>query len=94
MQDEYNNQVIRQGLNAPYRKIFDAVEENEQLFWELVEEFRGLQVNFPVRLYNAEQVEILVLNEYDGSNADVLAQRYGFSKRWVDNVISKNKQDN
>ncbi|QBO36223.1 hypothetical protein EQG49_07005 [Periweissella cryptocerci] len=90
MMDE---QVIRQGLNGPYRQIYDAVNGQEELFWELVEEFRGLQVNFPVRIYSAENVAHLILNEYDGTNSISLAQRYGFSKRWVDNVISSNQED-
>ncbi|QBO37465.1 hypothetical protein EQG49_05715 [Periweissella cryptocerci] len=89
----HNEEIVRQGLNTPYRSIYDVVGNDERLFWELVEEFRGLQVNFPVRIYNAEKVESLIVNEYDSTNATELAKRYGFSKRWVDGVLKRNWQD-
>lgn len=93
MVEGQNEKLVRQGLNAPYRKIYDAVEGNEHLFWEVVEEFRGLQINFPVRIYSAENVEFLIINEFNGVNSAELARRYGFSKRWVDNVVSKHKSN-
>lgn len=91
MSDYEREEIIRQGLNDTYQKLFDLVNEDADMFWEIFDEFKGLQVNFPIRIYNADKVAHMVINEYDGVNGQELAQRYGFSKRWVNEVIRKNR---
>ncbi len=49
--------------------------------------YKGLQITFPKRLYSKEYVKEKVKNEYDGTNLKELSRRYGYSERWIRQMI-------
>ena len=49
--------------------------------------YKGLQVTFPKRLYSREYVQDKVKKEYDGTNLKELSRRYGYSERWIRQMI-------
>lgn len=49
--------------------------------------YKGLQVTFPKRLYSKEYVKEKVLQEYNGKNLKELSKRYGYSERWIRQMI-------
>lgn len=49
--------------------------------------YKGLQVTFPKRLYSREYVQEKVKKEYDGTNLKQLSRRYGYSERWIRQMI-------
>lgn len=49
--------------------------------------YKGLQVTFPKRLYSREYVREKVKKEYDGTNLKELSRRYGYSERWIRQMI-------
>ena len=49
--------------------------------------YKGLQVTFPKRLYSREYVQEKVKKEYDGTNLKELSRRYGYSERWIRQII-------
>ncbi|MBS5799532.1 MAG: Mor transcription activator family protein [Clostridiales bacterium] len=49
--------------------------------------YKGLQVTFPKRLYCREYVREKVKKEYDGTNLKELSRRYGYSERWIRQMI-------
>lgn len=49
--------------------------------------YKGLQVTFPKRLYSREYVQEKVKKEYDGTNLKELSRRYGYSERWIRQMI-------
>ncbi len=56
--------------------------------------YSGLQVTFPTRLESLEHLHTQILNEYDGTNLRFLARKYGYSERWLREIIKENKKEN
>lgn len=54
--------------------------------------FRGIRVEFPPYLYDADLVAKTVIKQYNGHNKKKLALRYGYSKWWVNNVLKKSQK--
>ena len=49
--------------------------------------YKGLQVTFPKRLYSKDYVKEKVKQEYNGKNLKELSRRYGYSERWIRQMI-------
>lgn len=49
--------------------------------------YKGLQITFPKRLYSKEYVKDKVRQEYNGNNLKELSKRYGYSERWLRQMI-------
>lgn len=52
--------------------------------------FKGQQITFPIKLYKSEYIKKLLQKEYDGKNIKTLAKKYGYSERWIKELIKKN----
>lgn len=52
------------------------------------ENYKGLQITFPVRLYDKEHIKEIIKKEYDGKNARALACKYSYSERWIRKIVS------
>lgn len=82
--------VDASALHWTYRQLYDAIgEANMMRVYAL---FSGDQVQFPMRLYDRELASKRILAQFDGHNARELASRYGYSQRWVYQVL-KEKRD-
>ena len=55
--------------------------------------YRGLQVTFPKRLYSKDYIRKRILNEYNGENLKELSKRYGYSERWIRQMIKKKDEE-
>lgn len=69
------------GLADIYRDICELVGSENML--KIYEQYKGLQISFPTRLYNKEYVREVVRIEFNGKNAHELARRFGYSERWI-----------
>lgn len=77
------------GLNDVYREIADEIGiENAIAIYNL---FRGTQVAFPNRLFSKEYIHNAIINEYNGKNISLLAQKYNYSERSIWRIIKTNK---
>ncbi len=54
----------------------------------------GLQVTFPKRLYSKDYVKEKVMIEYNGKNLKELSKRYGYSERWIRQMIKGENEEN
>ncbi len=72
--------------NGVYKDIAEefGYEVAEQFF----KSFRGLNINFPMRLYSQNFIIGALKEEYDGTNLKELARKYGYSDRWIRKLIS------
>ena len=52
--------------------------------------FKGQQVSFPVHLFSAEYMRRCIRDEFDGTNIRQLALKYGYSERWIREIIKNN----
>ena len=55
--------------------------------------FRGQQLNFPVNFFTSDFIREQVIREYDGGNVKQLATKYGYSEKWVRNIINGEKRE-
>ena len=74
-------------LNDVYRKIADLIGCDNAV--TLYKHFKGQQITFPVKLYKAEYIKELLKRQYDGTNARKLARTYGYSERWIKELVKK-----
>ena len=51
--------------------------------------FKGQQLTFPVRLLNPEQVQRIIVLEFDGKNLKELAQKYNYSEKTIRRMIKE-----
>lgn len=69
-------------------------EELSQLFGidmtiKIYEHFKGQQICFPVRLFSQSFVISEIARCYDGTNINALARKFGYSERWVREMLKK-----
>lgn len=58
---------------------------------KIYENYKGVQVNFPMRLYSKDYVIHYISNNYNGNNLKEIANKLGYSQRWVRRLIEVNK---
>lgn len=74
-------------LNDVYREIAELLSYDDAL--ALYTHFKGQQITFPVKLFKSEHIKELLKQQYDGTNAKKLARTYGYSERWIKELIKK-----
>lgn len=74
-------------LNDVYREIADLLGYDDALV--LYTHFKGQQITFPVKLFKSEHIKALLKQQYDGTNAKKLARTYGYSERWIKELLKK-----
>ena len=57
---------------------------------KIYQEFRGQQINFPVRLFSQQYIVDQIIENHDGNNIKALATRYGYSERWIRQILRDN----
>lgn len=70
-----------------------AANEAEELAFQLHRRWAGITFTFPVRDDLAmARLELHIMEEYDGSNADHLVRKYGVTEDWIYSVIRKHQK--
>lgn len=83
-----NREVKLEALNEVYREIAELIGIEKTL--KLYRNYKGLQVNFPTRLYDKEYVIDQVIKAKEaGENIRVLAVKYNYSERWIREMIQE-----
>lgn len=72
-------------LNGIYREI--AEEFGIDVALKFYDQFKGLQITFPVRLLCKQYVTEQLRKEYNGRNLKELARKYSYSERWIRSII-------
>ena len=50
-------------------------------------EFRGQQLTMPTRLFSTKYIISQIVESYDGNNIKALATRFGYSEKWVRQIL-------
>ena len=86
-----SKEVMRMAVNDP--ELLNSVykEVSEKLGMDvavsLYQMFKGQQISFPMRFFNPERIQKIVVQEYDGTNIKTLAIKYGYSEKTVRRMI-------
>ncbi len=79
-----------EALHSFYRGISELIGVEGML--KVFEQYRGMQVTIPIHLYDRNLAADHVLQQYDGHNGYDLANKYGYSQRWVGKIIKDSQQ--
>ena len=74
-------------LNSIYREISEQMGMDAAM--NIYRLFKGQQITFPVRFFNPAQIQKYIAQEYNGSNARMLAIKYGYSEKTIRRIIKE-----
>ncbi len=74
-------------LNEVYREIAEVFDEETALKFH--QHFKGLQITYPVRLFDRSYTLQQIQQEYTGSNFRELAKKYHYSERWIRKMLEE-----
>lgn len=72
-------------LNAVYKEVSEKLGMDAAM--EIYQMFKGQQINFPVRFFNPERIQQIIIKEYDGTNVRTLAIKYSYSEKTIRRII-------
>lgn len=82
-------------LNGAYSELANLLGIEAVL--KIHSAYRGQQITFPVQLFSKEFLKKQIVDEYNGYNIKQLAAKYGYSEKWVRQIlkehIDKQKSD-
>ena len=73
-------------LNSVYKEISEKLGMDTAM--DIYQLFKGQQVTFPMRFFNAECIRKIIVQEYDGTNVKKLAVKYGYSEKTIRHITS------
>ena len=79
------NTIKLEYLNGLYQDIANIIGLDSTI--QIFAQFKGQQVTFPVKLFSKEYISDQIVSEFDGNNVKLLAKKYGYSERWVREII-------
>ena len=80
-----DKRVDVEALHYFYRGLSSLVGVDNMLV--IYQHYRGMQMTMPTHLYDREKAAGRVVAEYDGHNKQSLARKYGYSQKWVSQVL-------
>jgi len=79
---------IKKGhLNGVYEEFASHLGIDVAL--KIYTEFKGQQITFPVKLFSQEYIISQLAELYDGKNINQLAKRFGYSERWIRQMLKE-----
>ena len=72
-------------LNAVYKEVSEKLGMDTAM--EIYRMFKGQQISFPMRFFNPERIQKIIVQEYNGTNIKMLAIKYGYSEKTVRRII-------
>ena len=82
-------------LNGAYSELANLLGIEAVL--KIHSAYRGQQITFPVQLFSKAFLKKQIVDEYNGYNIKQLATKYGYSEKWVRQIlkehIDKQKSD-
>lgn len=82
-------------LNGAYSELANLLGIEAVL--KIHSAYRGQQITFPMQLFSKEFLKKQIVDEYNGYNIKQLATKYGYSEKWVRQIlkehIDKQKSD-
>lgn len=80
------------GWNRTYKDLEQIVGVEATI--KIYKEYRGMQLNLPVRLFSRDYLTQRLAIEYNGLNKRELAKKYGYSQRTIERMLREIKNKN
>lgn len=79
------NKIKGECLNGAYSELSSVIGIDAVL--KIHAKYRGTQMFFPVELFSKKFIISQIINEYNGYNIRELATKYGYTERWIRNIL-------
>ena len=76
--------------NAIYAELYNLIGEENMI--KVFQNFGGMQVSFPSRIYTKEYIAKEIRERYDGSNGKELAREFGYTVKYFNQLIIEMKK--
>ncbi|MCR4610607.1 MAG: Mor transcription activator family protein [Lachnospiraceae bacterium] len=78
---------VQKKYNQIYNELRDLI--GEENMYKVYENFKGMQVSFPSRLYTKEYMEQQIKERYNGHNGKELAREFGYTVKYFNQLIKE-----
>lgn len=76
--------------NAIYAELYNLIGEENMI--KVFQNFGGMQVSFPSRIYTKEYIAKEIRERYDGCNGKELAREFGYTVKYFNQLIIEMKK--
>ena len=83
---DYSN-IKGEYLNGVYSDLANLL--GIEVVLKLHNAYRGQQVTFPVQLFSRDFIKKQIVEEYNGYNIKQLATKYGYTEKWIRNILKE-----
>ena len=73
-------------LNSIYAELTDLIGMDNMI--KIYSNYKGQQVNFPIKLWSKDYIAEQIKEEYNGHNIGSLATKFGYSERWIRKIVN------
>ncbi len=72
-----------------FNSVYDEISEEfgYEVALKMYQNYKGMQLTFPTRLFNPDYVKNQIPIEYDGTNIKQLAKKYGYSEKTIRRML-------
>ena len=74
-------------LNSAYSELANLIGIDAVL--KIHATYRGQQIFFPVDLFSKDFIKKQIIEEYNGYNVKQIALKYGYTEKWVKNILKE-----
>ncbi len=78
-------------LTGIYKEIAELIDVETAI--QIHSHFRGIQVQFPIKLYTTEYIRKQILTDYKELSINDIARKYNYSERWIREILKENKSN-
>jgi len=84
-------EIDTDALQGVYKRLDDLLGTEDML--KVYQDFRGTQLNLPMKLYDRDATMAAIQENFPQMSEKALADKYGYSQRWVKRVINEQGKD-
>lgn len=79
--------IDKNALQSTYKQLDELL--GSELLLRFYKEFRGTQLNLPMKLYDRKGAAEAIQKNYPAMSVKELSDKYGYSQRWVKQALKQ-----
>lgn len=87
---QMSNEVEVETLHRFFHELDELIGQEAMLTF--YQQYRGMQISVPSHLYDRKLCAQRIIAEYDGTNQQALARKYGYSQKWIQRILHSEKE--
>lgn len=87
---QVTNKIEVETLHRFYHELDELIGQEAMLTF--YRQYRGMQISVPAHLYDRRSAAKRIVLDYDGTNQQALARKYGYSQKWIQRILHVQKE--